>query len=498
MSGLVDPNLHTSSENDAGRSAQEAWEDSPAHPRNWSARRKWTNTLLLAVTGLLSTTGSSIFVPAAPLLRTEFGISQEVATLTTSLYVLGLGAGPFVFAPISELYGRQRGYIISMIGFTAMNLGCCFVNNLAGLVVLRFLAGFFGSSGPGLGVATVSDSFEPRERGKPISIYSIGPMLGPVIGSMLGNYLLLIPSSSDPWRWPFRVLTILVGLNLLAIVFFVRESYAPVCERKWRAEREAKRKGEGELEKEERKVKAEMPKTGQTKEVIVRTFKRPPRMLANPICCLFATYYAFIYSIIYVFLVSFPLLYGRHDPPTGAFSYNWPVGTVGLSYVGLGIGMLSSAATAASTSDRIYRHLSERYGNNGEPEYRLVLTQIGMIIFPVGLFIWAWTAQAQTHWIGPVIGGCIFAYGLQLSFNSIQNFLVDAFFPYSAAAVAAATLLRSILGGVLPIFSQRLFINLGYGWGGTLLALVSLPAVPAPLVLFLVGGRLRERWKFKA
>jgi len=33
----------------------------------------------------------------------------------------------------------------------------------------------------------------------------------------------------------------------------------------------------------------------------------------------------------------------------------------------------------------------------------------------------------------------IIALGLMLPFNSIQNFLVDAFFPYSAAAIAAAS-----------------------------------------------------------
>lgn len=36
--------------------------------------------------------------------------------MTTALYVLGLGFGPFVFAPISELYGRQVAYSISMVG----------------------------------------------------------------------------------------------------------------------------------------------------------------------------------------------------------------------------------------------------------------------------------------------------------------------------------------------------------------------------------------------
>jgi hypothetical protein len=61
--------------------------------------------------------------------------------------------------------------------------------------------------------------------------------------------------------------------------------------------------------------------------------------------------------------------------------------------------------------------------------------------------------------------------------------IVDAFFPYSAAGIASATALRSVFACIIPIFAPDLFHNLGWGWGGTLLALVSLVAVPAPLVV---------------
>lgn len=44
--------------------------------------------------------------------------------------------------------------------------------------------------------------------------------------------------------------------------------------------------------------------------------------------------------------------------------------------------------------------------------------------------------------------------------------------------MAAASLLRSVTGCILPIFSDSLFKNLGYGWGGTLLALVSIVSAP--------------------
>lgn len=64
-----------------------------------------------------STSGSSVLVPAAPYIQAEYGISnREVLSLPTALYVLGLGVGPFVFAPVSELYGRQLAYASSMLG----------------------------------------------------------------------------------------------------------------------------------------------------------------------------------------------------------------------------------------------------------------------------------------------------------------------------------------------------------------------------------------------
>ena len=94
--------------------------------------------------------------------------------------------------------------------------------SMPALILLRFIAGVFASSGPALGIATVSDVFSPRERGKPISIYATGPMAGPVVGSMVGGWLSLVH-----WRWSFATLAIISALNGVAILLFMSETYAP-------------------------------------------------------------------------------------------------------------------------------------------------------------------------------------------------------------------------------------------------------------------------------
>lgn len=46
---------------------------------------------------------------------------------------------------------------------------------------------------------------------------------------------------------------------------------------------------------------------------------------------------------------------------------------------------------------------------------------------------------------------------------SINTYLVDTFHIYAASALAANTVLRSILGGVFPLFGLQMYDGLGLG-----------------------------------
>lgn len=72
-------------------------------------------------------------------------------------------------------------------------------------------------------------------------------------------------------------------------------------------------------------------------------------------------------------------------------------------------------------------------------------------------------------------------------------YLVDAYSQYAASAMAASTVLRSLLGALLPLAGRSMYDKLGYGWGTSLLAFIAVGMVPVPIVFIKYGERIRRR-----
>lgn len=206
-----------------------------------------------------------------------------------------------------------------------------------------------------------------------------------------------------------------------------------------------------------------------------------------------------------------PLLYGPR-PVHELFSYEWQGGHVGLSYLAAALGIFLGIAFCMLFSNRMYHFMvnrhAERSGNSDvvddyflpgdckthRPELRIPLMQLGMSIVPLGLIIFAWTAESQPmHWVAPLVGLTVYSFGMILAYVSIQTYLVDTFGVYAASAIAAGVVMRGILGCVFTIVGFRLYVKLGYGWGTTLLASIVLVFAPVPAFLYVFGERIRGK-----
>ncbi len=132
--------------------------------------------------------------------------STALSTFSISIFMLGVGSGPLILAPLSELYGRNIIYHLSNISFTISSVACALAPSMELLVVFRLLAGIAGSALISNGGGTIADIVPKRRRGLITTLMLVGQLLGPVVGPTVGGFL----SQDLGWRWIFWLLAIVV------------------------------------------------------------------------------------------------------------------------------------------------------------------------------------------------------------------------------------------------------------------------------------------------
>ena len=175
--------------------------DDPANPQNWSATKKSWVSFVISIYTFAVYCSSAIYTPGVEGVIEEFGVTPEVASLPLSLYVLAYGLGPLAFAPLSEvpIVGRNPVYITTMCLFVLVSIGPPLVHSYAGLLVLRFLQGFFGSPCLGNGGATMQDIYSLLYLPYAITIWVSAAYCGPALGPLLSGFATM----AKGWRWTF-------------------------------------------------------------------------------------------------------------------------------------------------------------------------------------------------------------------------------------------------------------------------------------------------------
>ncbi|KAI1201554.1 MFS general substrate transporter [Nemania serpens] len=464
--------------------------DDPENPYNWPSWRKWTNCGLISIMTFLTPLASSMFAPSVPQVMAEFeSKSLEIASFVVSVYILGFAAGPLLFAPLSEIYGRIPIYHVSNFAFVAFTVGCALAPNLSALIVFRFFCGVCGSTSITIGGGSIADMIVQERRGAVLAGFSVGPLLGPIIGPIAGGFL----AGAKGWRWVFWVLAIVIGFFGLCMVALMKESYASTLMAR-RAARLRKETGNDLLQS---KLDMGLSPPDFFKRGIVRPIKM---LIFSPIIDITASYLAINYGLLYLFFTTFTSVFGQ--------TYGFSTSIVGLSFVGLGIGSIIGLVIFSTTSDNYMKKKAAEAATATDvgggdakpvmiPEYRLPYLPSASILVPVGLLIYGWTAYYHVHWVVPIIGTSITGIGIQIVYMSLSLYLIDAFATYAASALAAGAVVRSIVGAVLPLAGLPLYRALGLGWGNTLLAFIALALVPVAVLFLRYSQSLRNRFEIK-
>ncbi|KAG7420710.1 Efflux pump FUB11 [Fusarium oxysporum f. sp. rapae] len=452
----------------------------PRNPQQWSDSKKWFITTAVAMATLTVSLVSSAYTGGMKQIIRDFHLSEEVATLGISLFVLGFALGPLLWAPLSEVFGRQLLFIGTYAGLTIFNAACAGAPNGASLLVFRFLAGSFGSSPLTNAGGAIADMFPPHQRGLAMTLFVAGPSLGPVLGPICGGFL----GMNASWRWVMGFLAIFAGFMWIGGTILIPETYAPTLLRR-RAAKLSSMTGKvytSTIDLKQGKV--------SLRSAIGTSLLRPWILLfKEPIVLLLSIYMAIIYGTLYLFFAAFPVVFEQ--------ARGWSQGIEGLAFLGIAVGMLAALIYTIPDNKR-YALLDQKHNGFAPPEARLPPAIIGSFAIPVGLFWFAWTNYPSIHWIVSITAGAPFGFGLILVFLSIMNYLVDAYTIFAASVLAANSILRSLFGAAFPLFTVQMYDNLGLHWASTVPAFLALACVPFPYLLYVYGARIRTHCKFAA
>lgn len=163
-------------------------EEDDDNPKQWSDKKKLMTVFIIAFMAIVSPLASSMFTPGISQIAEDLNSSEEAIIATTTGFVIMLGIGPLVLAPLSETFGRRNVYIYSFAIFTLLQIPTALAPNAGTLIAVRAISGFFGAVGIANGGGTINDMYEANERAGIFGWYLLGPLLGPSIGKSHDSY----------------------------------------------------------------------------------------------------------------------------------------------------------------------------------------------------------------------------------------------------------------------------------------------------------------------
>ncbi|KAK8110073.1 hypothetical protein PG999_008210 [Apiospora kogelbergensis] len=196
-------------------------DDSHNDPLNWAS---WRRDLALLSLGLYCMVGGGI----TPLIAAgftnvaeDYNVPVARVSLTTGLYMMGLGIGSVIFSPTAILYGKRPVYLFSAVIFILSAVWCALSPSFTSLLIARIFQGIAVSPVECLPSATIAEIFFLHERAYRIGIYTLlllgGKNLIPLVSAVIIQSL--------GWRWVFWIVALVVGFCGILLYFLVPETF---------------------------------------------------------------------------------------------------------------------------------------------------------------------------------------------------------------------------------------------------------------------------------
>lgn len=151
--------------------------------------RKTNPIWLLTLLVMLPQFAETIYSPVLPMVQAHFGINEESATLTISLYFIAFAMGVAFWGVQCDRIGRKKSLEYGLITYGAGTLAAVFAPGFITLLGARIISAFGIAVGSIVTQTILRDTFDKENISKVFSWIGIGLSVSPVIGMVTGSIL---------------------------------------------------------------------------------------------------------------------------------------------------------------------------------------------------------------------------------------------------------------------------------------------------------------------
>lgn len=468
--------------------------DLPNDPLNWSTSRKAWHFILLSFICALTAAVSNDASAAQESLNEIYGISYDSMNTGAGVLFLFIGWLCIFFAPASSLYGRRITYIICLLAGTLGLVWFATSTKTSDTIWLQAFVGMSEACAEAQVQQSLSDIFFQHQLGSVLTVYilatSVGTFLGPLIAHLI--------SQAQTFRWVGWWGAIICGATLLVVIFACEET---VFDR-----------SEVEVSSEDSLVDKKDESTEVTTSVDTSKSYWSNIALITPSPYLegygfrqyitrFVVYFK-VFTLPAVWISG--LLWGLQDAymsffltTQDTFFYDEPWGYSETGVAIMNVATLTGAVfgcyMSGIVSDKHVLWMAKR--NNGvlEPEFRLYLLFITLVVSPLGLLLFGLGADHAWHPAAVYIGlGCI-GFGWGSIGDTAMSYLMDAYPQIVIQGMVGVSIINNTLACVFT-FTCSLWLDAA-GTSNTYIALAVIDFVSIAFIVPTLKWGKTWRWR---
>ncbi|GLB45032.1 putative sugar (and other) transporter [Lyophyllum shimeji] len=441
-------------------------------PLNWPPWLKWAVLIQVSFMAFLGPFNAAVVNPSLVLLGQAFHEPTNIVVYNTTIAIITGGLASFIWAPLTNVYGRRPITILSQLCAILGNIGSARSTTFSALLGARAVTGIGMAGMMSVGTACVNDMFFMHERGEKTGVYTIFVTNGGHIAFLGGGFL----AQKAGWAWDFYLPAVITSCSMIFAIFLFPETLFSrhpqfLSDRKMeRTYRDMLFNLKGNL----------VPQRRLQAQDFLTSFY----MLKYPSISLCFWYYTWSWTFVNILpAISMAKLYTD--------VYHLKSGIIGLCIgVPLTIGSLLGELSAGRLSDYIMSRLAKRRNDVRKPEHRLYLTPLGAAFMPAGMIVFGICVQKHAMFVVPLVGLAISAFGLQITSTCLYSYVSDCYKPQTPESAVLMNLGRG-LSFVIGFFGLPYAERVGYHWGWTTFALILLVFYIPVLMLMRYG----EMWR---